>query len=231
MKKEKYNYDILLIDADDTLFDFRKAEKNALCATLLEFSLPFDDEIHKLYHQINKKMWKEYEKGMYREASPWAMRFERLLSAINKSGDGAILNSAYTKNLGKQPILLADANDVCAELCKTHKLYIITNGSPSVQHSRFAASPIRNYFSGMFISEEIGSRKPEKEFFDYVLSKINPPDISRILIIGDSLSSDIAGGINSGIDTCWFNPNLETPPAELTPNYEIHSLKDVFQIV
>ncbi len=226
-----FNYDILLIDADDTLFDFRQAEKYALRDTFAEFSLPLDDQTHELYHQINKKLWKEYEKGMYRDKSPWPMRFERLLKAINKSGDGSQMNLAYTKNLGKQPILLDDAEYICSELYKTHKLYIITNGNPSVQHSRFDASPIKDYFSGMFISEEIGSRKPEKAFFDYVLSKINPPDMSKILIIGDSLSSDIAGGINSGIDTCWFNPKHEIAPADLTPTYEIHSLKDIFNIV
>ena len=231
MKKETYNYDILLIDADDTLFDFRQAEKLALRDTFAEFSLPFTDEIHKLYHQINKQLWKEYEKGMYRDKSPWPMRFERLLSAINKSGDGMKMNTAYTKNLGKQPILLDDAEFVCSELFKSHKLFIITNGNPSVQHSRFDASTIKEYFEDMFISEEIGARKPEKDFFDYVLAKINPPDISRILIIGDSLSSDISGGINSGIDTCWFNPKRETAPAELTPTYEIHYLKDIFNIV
>ncbi len=231
MKKDAFNYDILLIDADDTLFDFRQAEKYALRDTFTEFSLPFNDEIHKLYHQINKQLWKEYEKGMYRENLPWSMRFERLLSAINKSGDGAKMNLAYTKNLGKQPILLDDAEYICSELFKTHKLFIITNGNPSVQHSRFNASPIKDYFQDMFISEEIGSRKPEKEFFDYVLSEINPPELSRVLIIGDSLSSDIAGGINSGIDTCWFNPKREISPAELIPTYEIHCLKEIFDIV
>ncbi len=231
MKRENFNYDILLIDADDTLFDFRQAEKYALRDTFAEFSLPFNDEIHKLYHQINKQLWKEYEKGMYRDKSPWPMRFERLLNAINKPGDGAKMNMAYTKNLGKQPILLDDAEYICSELFKTHRLFIITNGNPSVQHSRFDASPIKDYFSRMFISEEIGSRKPEKQFFDYVLSEINTPEFSRVLIIGDSLSSDIAGGINSGIDTCWFNPKRETAPAELTPTYEIHCLKEIFDIV
>lgn len=229
--KETQNYDILLFDADDTIFDFKSGERIAISQTLKDFSLPVNDEILSLYHEINDKLWKDFEKGIYADYFPRHLRFEELLRSLNKSGDAQKINDVYTSHLAEQSILLGEAESVCKALYETHKLYIVTNGTASVQHSRFDSSPVRKYFSDMFISSEIGFRKPEAEFFQCVFKVIKADDLSRVLIIGDSLTSDIAGGINAGIDTCWFNPRKKQHSKDIAPTYEISSLNELYSIV
>ncbi len=231
MATTQKNYDILLFDADDTIFDFKAGEKTALAETLKEFALPVNDEILTLYHQINDKLWKDFEKGVYSDNFPKHLRFEQLLEILGKSCDAVKMNEVYISHLAEQSVLMKGADSVCKVLSETHSLYIVTNGTATVQHSRFDSSPVRKYFSDMFISSEIGSRKPEREFFQTVFKKIKPTDLSRVIIIGDSLSSDISGGINAGIDTCWFNPLQAPHPEDVCPTYEITALDQLYSIV
>jgi len=232
MKTSKFKYNTLLFDADDTLFDFQLAEKNALKEMLSDFSLPHSDEICNIYHEINDILWKDFEKGLLPpNQTPGKIRFQKLLNELGEERDSNKMNSSYTKHLGEQHMLIDGAVKVCSALCKTHRLFIITNGTPSVQHARLNACEIRTCFDGIFISQEIGLRKPDCEYFNYVFNKIRPVDMAKTLIIGDSLTSDILGGINSGVDTCWFNPHKKTAPPEITPTYQITALEQLFDIV
>lgn len=224
-------YDILLFDADDTLFDFGAAERNALTGVLNDFSISFDDSVYELYHSINEELWTEYGKKLSLHDMPLHLRFEKLLKTLELDGDSNSMNRAYFKHLAQQSILFPDSENVCKALSKTHKMYIITNGTTDVQHSRFDASPIRGFFDDMFISWEIGFGKPDKNFFDIVISRIPQVPLSSMLIIGDSLTSDIAGGIAYGIDTCWYNPHGKTAPDNLKPTYEIRTLPELLDIV
>lgn len=223
-------YDIFLMDADDTLFDYRAAEGNALNALFDDFRYPYSPQVHELYHQINDALWKEFERGNAEKKSLWTLRFDRLLAALGLAGDSCELNRVYLNHLGEQAVLLPGAEAVCAHLAGHVKLYITTNGIACVQRPRLERSGIQQYFSGLFISEEIGFPKPDPRYFSAVLHAIGNPDPARVLVVGDSLSSDIAGGIRSGLDTCWYNPSQTPCPPGVTPVYEISELKQLLSI-
>ena len=224
-------YDILLFDADDTLFDFRLAERLALQDALSAFSIPSNEDIHRLYHGINRDMWKVFEKCPPETQFRWSTRFELLLDHLGISGDYEQINHRFSESLAEQSVLIPHAMEVCAALSQTRQLYIITNGTPSVQRRRLEKSGISAYFSDVFISGDLGARKPDPVFFRRVFSKIPNFDITRALVIGDSLSSDILGGIRAGVDTCHFNPDREKGDTKIIPTYEIHCLTRLCDIV
>ena len=131
----------------------------------------------------------------------------------------------YFEELSKGNMLLDGALSLCESLAPHYKMHLITNGSTYIQKKRLGNSPIRAFFDKVFISEEMGVKKPDKAFFDMVISEIDEKDKSKICIIGDSMSSDILGGINSGIDTCFFNRSGEK--GKYIPTYEVKSFEEM----
>ena len=199
-------YDILLFDADDTLFDFGKAERRAIINTFDKFSIPADEDNIELYVKINKDCWRQLERGEIDKISLRQVRFERLSSALGIDFDAKLAGEFYLADLATHAILIDGARELCERLSKRAKLYIITNGIKTVQTGRMKRSGIEEYIEKCFISEDVGYEKPDIRFFDHVSKSIENFDKSRALVIGDSLTSDIAGGNNFGIDTCWYNP-------------------------
>ena len=221
-------YSTLLLDADETLLDFEKAEAYSIKQTCEKFSIPFSSERAELYSSINQALWKRHEKGEVTKAEIKLNRFVQFAKAVDSSADPREMGSFYEATLSTCGELLDGAAEFCAELSRHYKLYIVTNGLATVQRPRLNASGLLPFFEKVFISEEYGSQKPEKLFFDKIFKEIPEKDKGRICIIGDSMSSDILGGINAGIDTCFFNP--KNRPETLTPTYKAESFKDMLKI-
>lgn len=192
------------MDADNTLLDFYAAEAAAIEKTCRHFSVYFSPEVAALYSAVNDSMWKRLEKGEITRDILKVKRFEEFLAAMKSSADPQEVAVFYEASLAEGAILLEGADALCRELAGRYDLYIVTNGLKNVQRKRFAACGLAPYFKDVFISEDFGSQKPEKTFFDGVFAKIAEKDKTKVCIVGDSMSSDILGGINAGIDTCWF---------------------------
>ncbi len=222
-------YTTLLLDVDNTLLDFSRCETVSIKQTFKELDLPYDSESINLYKKINDDCWKELEKGLLTFNQVYTVRFERYLKHIGKSSDIALINEKYFSYLSQAAFKMDGCDEILDYLHKGYQLHIVTNGAAFNQHSRIRISGIINKIDGLFISEEIGFKKPQKEFFDYVFSKISEKDKSKILIIGDSLSSDIKGGINAGIDTCFVNNSNIQPNVECT--YTVSNLYQLKEIL
>ena len=225
-------YQLLLFDADETLFDFKMAEKQAFLKALEEYKLDVDkEESLKIYSQINKCIWEEFERGEITADRLRVERFERFSKKIKIDFDAVSFSKAYAKFLGEGAYLFDDSVEVIDYLSKKYKLALVTNGLKDVQKSRISKTPLKDYFQELIISDEIKISKPDPRIFDYALDKLDHKDKSKVLMIGDSLTSDMQGGINAGIDTCWYNPNPIENKSGLNLTYEIHSLNELKEIL
>jgi 2-haloacid dehalogenase len=225
-------YETILFDIDDTLFDFGKSEENAFRKAFLEFGLPAALEDYRpRYKEISKVLWGELEQGLITLSQLGKERFNRLFLEYDLKMDGEEFNTIYLDYLGMEGHLVAGAVEVCTTLAEDCRLAVITNGFGEVQKSRIARSPLCSVFDQIIVSEEAGFQKPHKGIFDYAFSKLNIAEKEKVLIVGDSLTSDIQGGINYGIDTCWFNPRHKENTLGIMPTYEIRELWDLLKIV
>lgn len=218
-------YDIILFDSDNTLYDHGIHERTAIFEAFELYGTPISEELYLRYREINDDIWKEFELGIEHEDGPLIERFRRFSKQCGVEFSPFRINELYVESLSNQCSPFPASFEVCKKLSETHKLYIITNGTESVQLRRFNASPLKPFFSDIFTAASIGVQKPKKEFFDRVLEKIGSPARGRIIIIGDSLTSDILGGKNAGIDTCWYNPGHKENKTEISPTYEIDDLR------
>lgn len=223
-------YDIILMDADDTVFDFGKAEINALHRLFTMYNIPWtEDNVHR-YQQINDEMWREFEKGDITKSFLLDNRFARFFEAIGFSGDGVKANSNYLDGLAEGNILLPGALDLCRKIKQLGaKLYLATNGVTRVQKKRLATSELADLCDGIFVSEEAGSQKPQKEYFDFVFDRLGNPPKEKVLMVGDSLSSDIKGAVAYGIPCCWLNRKGQT--TDLPVTYMVTSVPDILSAI
>ena len=224
-------YRIALFDADNTLLDFTRAEHDALCACLAARGLPHDDDTVSVYSAINDGHWKRLEKGLTTRDRLKTERFRDFFSTIGYNGDPAVMARDYESTLGQQTALLDGALELIQALHGKCELYIVTNGITAVQKSRFGGCALAPYFDRCFISEEMGCAKPEKRFFDLVAAAIPGFDPADAIVIGDSLSSDIQGGINAGLDTCWFNPRKKSAPSDMKITHIVDSLSEIEAVI
>ncbi len=221
----------VLFDLDDTLFDFHKAERNALKKTLLKLGITPTEELLSRYSEINLAQWKLLEKGLLTRAEVKTRRYFILFKEFGIDASETDAAKYYENFLSIGHIFIPGAKKLIENLYGKYRLYIVSNGTAVVQDGRIKSSGIAKYFDGIFISEKIGFNKPDKEFFDVCFSKI--PDFSEkeTVIVGDSLTSDIAGGKNVGIITIWFNGGHNINDGDIVPDYEIFSLSDVQSII
>ncbi|PIC69469.1 noncanonical pyrimidine nucleotidase, YjjG family [Sporosarcina sp. P16b] len=216
-------YDVLLFDLDDTLFDFAETEKHALGNTFNTFGLPNGLEAYRdTYRAISSVIWDDLEQGRITLKELKVERFRRLFTQHELQVDASHFGELYIENLGYESHLIDGVEEMISKL-SDYRLAILTNGFTLAQHARIAGSPLRDTFEAIIASEETGYKKPQPEIFDYTFQKLGITDPSRVLMIGDSLTSDIQGGINAGIDTCWFNPDRRENNIGIQPTYEIHS--------
>ena len=198
-------FDIVLLDLDDTVFDFKKAEKYALFSTAKDFGVNCSEQDYIKYSEINSKVWQELEKGLIDRKSMRLKRFSLWFEYMNVNLSEIDFNNRYIENLSNCGFLIDGAEDFLKKLSSFCDVYAVTNGLEDTQLNRLKLSGINRYLKGAFISQVVGFNKPHKEFFDYCFEKIGVQDKSRYIILGDSLSSDMQGGRNAGIATCLFS--------------------------
>ena len=226
-------FDTILLDADNTIFDFEKCEHTALRETLAGAGLPFDDDIAKSYSSINDALWKKLEQGIVTSDELRVRRFSELVEKCftkMKMPDPQTLSEAFVSSLSRQTILIENTESYMSELCRHCEIYIITNGIAEVQRSRFDKSTIKQYVKKVYISGELGAKKPDSSFFDMVLNDLPQKDKSRIIVVGDSLSSDMQGGKNAGLTTCLFDPHQKVRLPHPLCDYSIDRLDGVLRL-
>ena len=225
-------YYCILFDADNTLLNFDAAENKALAETLVNYGIEPDAETVQTYRTINEELWRQLEKGQIRREKLFGERFSRFLKAINAAGDGVEMNRCYLEQLSTHPDLMSpEVLDVLRELSEVATLAIVSNGAQKVQTRRLAESGVMNFMEDVFISEKMGCEKPNARIFDAALRALGVENREHVLMVGDSLSSDIQGGSNAGLDTCWYNPNHAHKPGKVIPTYEIASLEELYPLV
>jgi YjjG family noncanonical pyrimidine nucleotidase len=227
MKPTPYTW--LLFDLDDTLFDFRKAEANALQKTLEKFELPFQAEYFDIYARCNQQVWKELERGQITSQELRTKRFRLFLDETQLAGDPQMFSPYYLQHLALGADLLPGADELIHSLKAHFHLALVTNGLADVQRPRLKRSTVRDCFENIFISEEIGAAKPARPYFDAVFRAIGNPPRDQVLIIGDSLTSDMRGGLDYGIDTCWYNPHDQ--PVDFPLTHQIKTLSELARIL
>lgn len=221
-------YEIILFDADETLYDFKKSEREAFKNTMLKFNINYDENYHlKIYKEINSALWKEFEQGLVTQEVLKIERFKRLSKALKIRFDENEFANSYIENLADASFLYDNSLELIETLNKSFRLAIVTNGLTSVQNKGIRQSNIAKFFDAIVISEEILIAKPNPKIFEHTLKLMNFSDKSKVLMIGDSLSSDIQGGINFGIDTCWYNPNKIINETSIKPTYEISNFDEL----
>jgi putative hydrolase of the HAD superfamily len=222
-------YSWLFFDADGTLYDFDLGEKNALTAVLNDLGHPFTEQSYQHYQRINKELWAAFEQGKVAQSDIKTQRFETWLQHLNISADVEKISRDYLVYLSQQGVLLEHALGIIQTLAKKYKLLLLTNGLQEVQRPRFNASPLKPYITDIIVSGEVGFAKPDPRIFEAAFGKIGHPAKHQVLMIGDSLSADIQGGINYGLDTCWYNPSGGSSSLPIT--HTIHDLRDSLTIL
>ena len=217
----------VLFDLDDTLFDFHKAEKIALTKTLVHFGIDPTEETLALYSTINAAHWKRLELGEISREEVKVGRYRELFKTIGVECDPVKATAYYESMLAIGHYFMPGAPELLEELYRKYRLYIVSNGTAKVQEGRIGSSGIAKYMDGIFISQILGANKPDKQFFDICFADIPDFSLSETVIIGDSLSSDIKGGINAGITTVWFNPKGIENDNDIKPDYTIKELSEV----
>lgn len=224
-------YDVIFFDLDDTLMDFGKTEEVAFYKVFEQYNLLNNlNEYKNSYEEINRGLWRELEQGKVTLSELGSERFRRLFVEQKQDIDPVAFGNDYLKYIGEQVHLIQNAEEVIKKL-SCLRLAIITNGFVNVQQSRMENSPFMDCFEHIIVSEQTGYQKPQTGIFDYAFNKLGITDKSNVLMVGDSLTSDIQGGINYGIDTCWFNRNEKENTSLLTPTYEIKDLESLLDII
>ena len=224
-------YTTVLFDADGTLLDFHKAEEMALQKTFADHGFPLDDAITARYQQINNQLWSDFEQGLIEKQQILKQRFTRLFAELDIDYDGFAFNNEYLANVGNGFYTIDGAEELCKALHPHCRLYFATNGNVATQLNRIAGSGLQPYFLDTFVSEAAGEPKPSPVFFDYCFAHMDGLDKRKTIIVGDSLFSDIKGGHNAGIATCWFNPQGKALTGDITPDYQIGTLHELLQIM
>ena len=223
-------FDIVLLDADETIFDFKRGEAYALQKMLTSFDVSCADNSLALYSEINQNLWKAYERTEITRKGLQLTRFEQFFKAIGVDIDPIDANDRYLTNLADASFLIDGAEDFVRELHKYCKIYIATNGLAKAQTGRLSKSTIANDIDGAFISEQMGAQKPDKAYFDIIFDSLNIGDKSRVIIMGDSLTSDMQGGRNAGITTCLYSRSGNFVNSPLC-DYQISRYDDFFDIL
>ena len=219
--------EFLFLDLDDTILDFRQAEHTAITRTLSVFGIDPTPEITEAYRRINLRCWKELERGTLTREDLKRVRFEKLFQQFEVEADVQAVSDAYMEFLGQGHWFLPGAEEAVERLSKKYRLFLASNGTASVQKGRMTSANLYRFFEQCFVSEELGAAKPSKAFFDAAFARIEGFDPAKAMMVGDSLSSDILGGINAGIRTCWVNTNHYPPKPEIQPDFEIPVLADL----
>ena len=227
----KKDYTTLLLDADDTIFDFLAAERIAFFAMMDQMGISADDEMHAVYSLINDSHWKALERGELTREQVLVGRYACLAARFGLKKDPAEMNRCYLQNLSRQTVLFEDSMEAMQALARDRRIYIVTNGNAMVQRGRFASSPVMQYVDGYFISGEIGYEKPDIRYFDAVFAAIPDFDAATTLLAGDSATSDLQGAINAGLDSCYVDRRGKPRPEGIHPTYRVPDLAGLAKLL
>lgn len=219
--------EFLFLDLDDTILDFHKAEGIAIRKTLKHFTLEPEKAVVDRYIAINLEHWQRLERKELTREEVVVGRFAQLFAEYGISVDPVAVARNYEDHLSVGHYFLPGALETVQQLSKAYKLYLASNGTAKVQAGRLASANISQYFQKIFVSEEMGANKPDKLYFDRCAAEIPGYDRKKALMVGDSLTSDIQGGINAGIRTVWVNPQHKPHPAHIVPDYQIEALSQL----
>ncbi len=224
-------YRAILIDLDDTILDFGAAEHVAIAKTFRDIGLDPTPALLRRYSEINLSQWEAFERGEITRDTVLTRRFELLFRELGQELGAQETEDIYRGYLGVGHYFVEGAVELMDYLAPKYDLYLASNGVAATQYSRLESANISRYFKDIFISEVTGHHKPEKEYFDYCFARM--PHFSRetTLMIGDSLTSDVLGGKNAGVATCWFNPNRRPGRPDIVPDYEVHRLDELKTIL
>ena len=218
--------EFLLLDLDDTILDFHKAERIALSKTIGEFGVEPSEAVLDRYHHINKWHWEQLELGVMTRDQVLVGRFAQLFEELGMEVDAAACMKQYEHNLSMGHYFLPGAEEAVKRLKEKYRLFLVSNGTATVQHSRLTSAGLYPCFEQVFISQEIGYNKPDKAYFDRCFERIPGFAPEKALMVGDSLTSDIKGGINAGLKTVWVNP-AHKDCGSIRPDYEIEGLSQL----
>ena len=218
-------YTCVLLDIDNTLLDFDAAERQAVTDMLAEYELPHDEAAYETYHKVNRELWDSLAKGQLNKQKLFQIRFSRFMQAMQlpDNGKGKAMNDRYEELLATHADLLPGALTALEELSEVATLAIVSNGAAAVQESR--------YMDGIYISEKVGAAKPSAKLFEHAFRDLGITNKSRVLMVGDDLLADIKGGMNAGVDTCWFNPGNVENKTGITPKFTVGSYEELYRIV
>ena len=223
--------DTILWDLDNTIFDFSRAERIALRKTLVELGVePVETTLNR-YSELNDAQWKLLELGKLTRQQVKVRRYQLLFEELGVDASAEQAAKLYEGYLALGHYYMDGAEEVLETLRGQYRMYLVTNGTASVQHGRVNSSNLMNYMEDMFISEEVGYDKPSNAYFDACFARIPDFHKERAVIVGDSLTSDIRGGINAGVRTIWFNLRGIEPSAELSPDREIRKLSELPELL
>ena len=236
-------YKLVLIDLDDTLFDYPKTEEVAFRNTFEELGFFMESElgnekkeeiyekIKDRYKDVNLQLWKDLEKGAVDKDRLKVVRFEKIIEEFDLKYNPYEMSELYLKKLGEGIFPFEATEKLCEYLHSKYKVGIVTNGIKEVQHSRIENSTIAKCIDKIIISDEVGVNKPDKRIFEYAMNYFEIMDKSEVIMIGDSLGADIKGGQNAGIDTCWVNLRNNVNDTGIVPKYEVRKLEELFEIL
>lgn len=224
-------YDYLIFDADRTVFDFDKAEAMALQKICKKIDIKYDLKLLSDYKEINHKFWEDFEKGLIKQEIIKTERFKSFFEFINIEEDSEYYGDLYLTYLSEGNYLLPNAYNILNKLKDSYKLILLTNGLSKVQHPRFNNSKIKDFFDLFIVSEDVKFQKPDQRIFQLIFDKLNIVELNKVLMIGDSLTSDIKGGINANIHTCWYNIDNRENSSLIRPTYSITDLREIYSIL
>ena len=224
-------YQWLLFDVDDTLLDFQATETAAFARLLEQLGVAYAPEHRVRYGEINETLWRALERGEITQARLTVQRFEILTAELGLTIDAQRLSADYLEHIADCTTFVAGAREVIQALSRHYRIGIVSNGFKQIKYRQLANSGFSEHLEAILISEEVGAAKPHADFFDAAFAKIGQPSKDAVLIIGDSLSSDIVGGQAYGIDTCWYNPKQLALPEQPTPTYTIARLEQLLDLL
>jgi len=224
-------YTWLILDADGTLLDFVQAERIALERTPQDLELAIPSTFVSVYEEINADLWARFEQGWIAARDVRQQRFQAVFERLQIDADADAFSEAFLQNVIRESVFEQGAEQVLAHLRGRVGLLLLTNGFSDVQRARIERMGLKAAFDHVIISEEVGVAKPDPAIFDLALARMGDPDRGSVLVVGDSLASDILGGRNSGLDTCWYNPRDEPAQETITPTYTIRRLDELYSLI
>ena len=221
----------ILLDLDNTIIDFNECARHSIMDIFQDLGFHYDENVFDTFITENVKIWKRLELGEIDKIYLRANRWNIILGKLGIDYDGTIIEERFENGVAKGAYPVEYAYELLQYLYNKYDIYVVSNGFRFVQESRVKIGKFDKYFKELFLSEDIGIQKPDIRFFDYCYEKLGSPPKEELILIGDSLSADIKGGNNFGIDTIWFNKNNDPAPSDIIPTYTVEKLSQIKEIL